>query len=173
MTYPFNPVPEKLAKRDDNAALGIGALGVRIHAGVIAQRDMHQTALVRAHGRQRDGGMLTHGTGGSVVGHRDHLVVTAALVALDVHGNGIAEPELTADQQREEGLKRLQCLAVTTDEHRQIGRGDVEDKLPLVPVILIDRRILGVEVEQKVAKNGDGEVSDGVEILVRELLPPL
>ena len=99
--------------------------------------------------------------------------MTAALIALDVHGNGIAEPELTADQQREEGLKRLQRLAVTTDEHRQIGRGDIEDKLPLVPVILIDRRILGVKVEQKVTKNGDGEVGDGVELLVGELLTRL
>ncbi len=64
---------------------------------VIAKGDVNETTLVCAHRRKIDRRVLTHGAGGGGAGHGDDLVMTAALVALDIHGHGIAETEAAAD----------------------------------------------------------------------------
>ena len=68
--------------------------------GIIATKcNVNQSALVGIHGRKRNTLMSADGTLGSRLSHGGNLVLTAALVSLDVHYNRIPKAKLAAHQQ--------------------------------------------------------------------------
>ena len=164
---------QRLHKRDDNATLRLRTFGVRIDAVVVTKSDMHQATFVSAHRRQAHRAVLANGTRGSRMSHGDNLVMSTALIAFDIDSNRITESKLAAYQQREDRLERLERTPMTTDQHGEVGSGDIEDKLPLIPLVLIDGRLTGIEEGQQVAKDRNGNIGDCVELLVGLLLASL
>lgn len=140
------------------------------NGSVIAKRDMHQTTLVGTHRRKSDGPMLTHGTGGSRVGHRSNLVITTALITLNVNHHRITESQATAHNQREHSLQRLKRTTVTPDKHREIRSSNIENQLAVIALILIDRGIFGIEMLQDIANHRQRNISDGIELIIGKFL---
>ena len=98
------------------------------------------------------------------------LVMTTALVPLDINDDRIAETEFTAHQQREHGLQRIKRATMATNKHSKIRCRHVEDELTVIALILIDRSTFSIKVRQDLTKDGDGNISDGVKLLIGEVL---
>jgi len=60
-------------------------------------------------------------------------------------------------------------LTMTTNEHRQIIAGDVQNELSLVTLVLVNGNLADVEVLQDVLKCSNGRISDVVEHLIGDL----
>ena len=68
--------------------------------GIIATKcNVNQSTLIGIHGRKRNTLMSADGTLGCRLCHGGNLVLTAALVSLDVHYNRIPKAKLAAHQQ--------------------------------------------------------------------------
>ena len=143
------------------------------NSSIIAKRDMHQTTLVGTHRRKSNRPMLTHGTGGSRVGHRSNLIIATALITLDINHHRITEPQATAHNQREHRLQRLKRTTVTPDEYSQIGSSNIEDQLAVIALILIDRGIFGIKMLQNIANHRQRNISDGIKLLIGKFLARL
>ena len=59
---------------------------------------------------------------------------------------------------------------MTTDENRQIGSGHIKNKLAIIAVVLINRRVRSVKVLKYRAEYGNGNVGNSIELGIRELL---
>ena len=55
---------------------------------------------------------------------------------------------------------------MATDKNREIRCSYIEDELAFITVVLIDGRISRIEVNENAAQHGDGNIGNGVELLV-------
>ena len=142
--------------------------------GIIATKcNMNESALIGIHGRKRNALMSTDGTLGGRLSHRGNLVLTAALVALNVHHNRIPKAKLTAYQKREHNLKGIKRTTVTADENSKVRSRYIQNQLALIALILIDRRVGGIEVRKDGTQNGNRNIGNGVELLIGQLFTSL
>ena len=160
----------RLASDYYDPPLRIDALGMSVDTVIITKRDVNQTALIGRHGRKAHGTMLLHGARSCRAGNARDLLIATALVTLNVHHNRIAEPELTAYQERDHRLERFERSTMTPDENSQIRRRHVKDELALIALIFIDGGIGGIEVTQDIADNGQRDIGDGIKLGIRQLL---
>lgn len=142
--------------------------------GIIATKcNVNQSALVGIHGRKRNTLMSADGTLGSRLSHGGNLVLSAALVSLDVHYNRIPKAKLAAHQQREHDLKSIKGTTMTANENSKIRSGNIQNQLALVTLVLINRRVGGIEVRKDGTQNGNRNIGDGVELLIGQLFTGL
>ena len=142
--------------------------------GIIATKcNVNQSTLVGIHGRKRNTLMSANGTLGSRLSHGCDLVLTAALVALNVHHNGIPKAKFTAHQKREHDLKGIKRTTVTTNENSKVRSRYVQNQLALIALILIDRRVGGIEVRKDGTQNRNRNIGNGVKLLIGQLFTSL
>ena len=142
--------------------------------GIIATKcNMDQSSLIGIHRRKRNTLMGTDGTLGGRLSHRGNLVLTTALVALNVNHNRIPKAKLAAHQQREHDLKSIKGTSVTTNENSKIRSGYVQNQLTLIALILIDGRVRRIEVRKDGTQNGNSHIGNGVELLIGQLFTSL
>lgn len=142
--------------------------------GIIATKcNMNQSALIGIHGRKRNTLMSTDGTLGGRLSHRGNLVLTTALVALNVNHNRIPKAKLAAHQQGEHNLKSIEGTSVTANENSKIRSGYVQNQLTLIALILIDGRVRRIEVRKDGTQNGNSNIGNGVELLIGQLFTSL
>lgn len=99
--------------------------------------------------------------------------MATAAIPLDIDNHRIPEPKLTADQEGNHRLQRLERSAMTADEDRQIRCRHIENQLTLVTFVLVDRRVVSIEMSKDGTHNGNGRIGNGIEIIVGELLSGL
>ena len=76
--------------------------------GIIATKcDMNQSALIGIHRRQGNNLMSANSALGGGLCHRSNLVLSTALIALDVNDDRIPKAKLAAHQQRKHNLKSI------------------------------------------------------------------
>ncbi len=142
--------------------------------GIIATKcNVNQSTLIGIHGRKRNTLMSADGTLGCRLCHGGNLVLTAALVSLDVHYNRIPKAKLAAHQQREHNLKGIKGTTMTANENSKIRSGNIQNQLALVTLVLINRRVGGIEVRKDGTQNGNRNIGDGVELLIGQLFTGL
>lgn len=142
--------------------------------GIIATKcNVNQSALVGIHGRKRNTLMSADGTLGSRLSHGGNLVLSAALVSLNIHYNRIPKAKLAAHQQREHNLKGIKGTTMTANENSKIRSGNIQNQLALVTLVLINRRVGGIEVRKDGTQNGNRNIGDGVELLIGQLFTGL
>ena len=149
--------------------VGVGTLRMRIDIIVITKGNVYDPPLVCTHGRKLNLIALPHGTRGSGVRHLGHLIMATAFISLNINGNRVSEPKLSTHEQGEHSLKRLERTTMTTDENSKIRSSHIEDKLAIVTLVLIDRRVLSIKESEDRAKNRNRDISDSVKLLVRHL----
>lgn len=154
-------------------AIRVRALGMCIDCIITTKRNVNQSALIGIHGRKRNTLMSTDSTFGSRLSHSGDLVLTAALVALNVDDNRIPKAELTAYQQREHNLKGIKRTSMATNKNSKIRSSYIQNQLTLVAFILIDRRVGGIEVRKDGTQNGNRNIGNGVELLIGQLFTSL
>ena len=138
--------------------------------GIIATKcNMNESALIGIHGRKRNALMSTDGTLGGRLSHRGNLVLTAALVALNVYHNRIPKAKLAAYQQREHNLKGIKGTTMAANENSKIRSRNIQNQLTLVALVLINRRVGGIEVRKDGTQNGNRNIGNGVELLIGQL----
>ena len=62
---------------------------------------------------------------------------------------------------------------MTTNQNCKIRRGDIQNQLTIIAVVLVNRRRLSIEVRENGAENGYSDVSNGIELLISKLLSRL
>ena len=140
---------------------------------VATKCDMNQSALIGIHGRKRNTLVSANSTLGSRLSHRGNLVLTATLVSLNVHHNRIPKAKLTAYQKREHNLKGIKRATVTTNENSKVRSRYVQNQLALIALILIDRRVGGIEVRKDGTQNRNRNIGNGVKLLISQLFTSL
>ena len=110
---------------------------------------------------------------GSGLGHRSNLVLSTALITLDVDDDRIPKAKLAAHQQGEHNLKSIKGTSMTANENSKIRSGYVQNQLALVTLILIDGRVRRIEVRKDGTQNGNSHIGNGVELLVGQLFTSL
>ena len=142
--------------------------------GIIATKcNMNQSTLIGIHGRKRNTLMSTDGTLGGRLSHRGNLVLTAALITLDVNDDRIPKAKLAAHQQREHNLKGIKGTTMTANENSKIRSSYIQNQLTLVTLILIDGRVRRIEVRKDGTQNGNSNIGNGVELLIGQLFTSL
>lgn len=58
---------------------------------------------------------------------------------------------------------------MSTNQNGQIRNGDIQNQLTFIALILINGRVSSIEEGKKVAHDGDGNVGDGVKLLISQL----
>lgn len=154
-------------------AIGVRTLRMSIDGIIATKCNVNQSALVGIHGRKRNTLMSSDGTLGSRLSHGGNLVLSAALVSLDVHYNRIPKAKLAAHQQREHNLKGIKGTTMTANENSKIRSGNIQNQLALVTLVLINRRVGGIEVRKDGTQNGNRNIGDGVELLIGQLFTGL
>ena len=154
-------------------AIGVRTLRMSIDGIIATKCNVNQSALVGIHGRKRNTLMSADGTLGSRLSHGGNLVLSAALVSLDVHYNRIPKAKLAAHQQREHNLKGIKGTTMTANENSKIRSGNIQNQLALVTLVLINRRVGGIEVRKDGTQNGNRNIGDGVELLIGQLFTGL
>lgn len=154
-------------------AIGVRALRMRVDSIVTTKGNMNQSTFVGIHGRQGNTLMSANGTLGGGLGHRSNLVLSTALITLDVNDDRIPKAKLAAHQQREHNLKSIKGTSVTTNENSKIRSGYVQNQLTLVALVLINRRVGGIEVRKDGTQNGNRNIGNGVELLIGQLFTGL
>ena len=149
--------------------LRINAFGVRLNCIISAKGNVNQTALISIHRRKRNAPMRSHCTLCSGLSHRSNLILSAALVALNVNNNRIPKAKLAAYKQREQYLESIKRATMTTNQYGKVGSGDVKNQLALITLVLIDRRIIGIEVRKNGTKNRDGNIGNGIKLVIGKL----
>ena len=154
-------------------AIGVRTLRMSIDGIIATKCNVNQSALVGIHGGKRNTLMSADGTLGSRLSHGGNLVLSAALVSLDVHYNRIPKAKLAAHQQREHNLKGIKGTTMTANENSKIRSGNIQNQLALVTLVLINRRVGGIEVRKDGTQNGNRNIGDGVELLIGQLFTGL
>lgn len=154
-------------------AIWIRALGMSIDGIIATKGNVNQSTLVGIHGRQGNTLTSADGTLGSRLSHGGNLVLTAALITLDVHDDRIPKAKLTTHQQREHNLKGIEGTSMTPNENSKIRSGYIQDQLALVTLILIDGRVRRIEVRKDRTQNGNRDIGDGVELIIGKLFTSL
>ena len=88
-------------------AIGIRALRMRVDSIVTTKGNMNQSTFIGIHRRQRNTLMSANSALGGGLGHRGNLVLSTALIALDVNDDRIPKAKLAAHQQRKHNLKSI------------------------------------------------------------------
>lgn len=99
--------------------------------------------------------------------------MATAAIPLDIDNHRIPEPKPAADQEGNHRLQRLERSAVTTDKNRQIGCRHIENQLALVAFVLIDGRVVSIEMSKNGTHDGNSCVGNGIELIVGQLLSSL
>ncbi len=154
-------------------AIGVRTLRMSIDGIIATKCNVNQSALVGIHGRKRNTLMSADGTLGSRLSHGGNLVLSAALVSLNIHYNRIPKAKLAAHQQREHNLKGIKGTTMTANENSKIRSGNIQNQLALVTLVLINRRVGGIEVRKDGTQNGNRNIGDGVELLIGQLFTGL
>lgn len=154
-------------------AIGVRALRMRVDSIVTTKGNMNQSTFVGIHRRQGNTFMSANSALGSGLGHRSNLVLTAALVSLDVHYNRIPKAKFAAHQQREHNLKGIKGATMTANENSKVGSRYIQNQLTFVALILIDRRVGGIEVRKDGTQDGNSNIGNGVELLIGQLFTSL
>ena len=158
-----------LTKCDNNTTLRVDSLRMCIDTIILTKGDVNKAALISRHRRKVDRTTLRDSSRCSTLSHRNDLVVTTALVALNINRHGITEAKLSAHKQRNKRLKGLERAAMPANKHREIGRGDIENQLALVTLILINRRVIGIKMGEDRPDDGDGDIGDRVQLIIGKL----
>lgn len=154
-------------------AIRVRTLRMSIDGIIATECDMNQSALIGIHGRKRNTLMSANSTLGSRLSHGCDLVLTAALISLNVHHNGIPKAKFTAHQKREHDLKGIKRTTVTTNENSKVRSRYVQNQLALIALILIDRRVGGIEVRKDGTQNRNRNIGNGVKLLISQLFTSL
>lgn len=154
-------------------AIGIRALRVCVDSIVATKGNMDQSTFIGIHGRQGNTLMSANSTLGGGLGHRCNLVLSTALITLNVDDDRIPKAKLAAHQQREHNLKGIKGTSVTTNENSKIRSGYVQNQLTLIALILIDGRVRRIEVRKDGTQNGNSHIGNGVELLIGQLFTSL
>ena len=154
-------------------AIGVRTLRMSIDGIIATKCNVNQSALVGIHGRKRNTLMSADGTLGSRLSHGGNFVLSAALVSLNIHYNRIPKAKLAAHQQREHNLKGIKGTTMTANENSKIRSGNIQNQLALVTLVLINRRVGGIEVRKDGTQNGNRNIGDGVELLIGQLFTGL
>ena len=154
-------------------AIRVRTLRMSIDCIVATKCNVNQSALIGIHGRKRNTLMSADGTLGSRLSHGGDLILTATLVSLDVHYNRIPKAKLAAHQQREHNLKSIKSATMTANENSKVGSRYIQNQLTLVALILIDRRVGGIEVRKDGTQDGNRNIGNGVELLIGQLFTSL
>ncbi len=154
-------------------AIGIRALRMRVDSIVATKGNMNQSTFISIHGRQGNTLMSANSALGSGLGHRSNLILSTALITLDVDDDRIPKAELAAHQQREHNLKGIKGTTMTANENSKIRSGYVQNQLALVTLILIDGRVRRIEVQKDGTQNGNSYIGNGVELLIGQLFTSL
>lgn len=153
--------------------IGIRALRMRVDSIVATKGNMNQPTFIGIHGRQGNTLMSANSALGSGLGHRSNLVLSTALITLNVDDDRIPKAKLAAHQQGEHNLKSIKGTSMTANENSKIRSGYVQNQLALVTLILIDRRVRRIEVRKDGTQNGNSHIGNGVELLVGQLFTSL
>ena len=140
---------------------------------VATKCNMNESALIGIHGRKRNTLVSANSTLGSRLSHRGNLVLTATLISLNVHHNRIPKAKLTAHQKREHNLKSIKRTTVTTNENSKVRSRYIQNQLALIALILIDRRVGGIEVRKDGTQNRNRNIGNGVKLLISQLFTSL
>ena len=154
-------------------AVRVRTLRMSIDGIITTKCNVNQSALVGIHGRQGNTLMSANGALGSGLRHGSNLILSAALITLDVHDDRIPKAKLAAHQQREHNLKGIEGTSMTPNENCKIRSGYIQDQLALVTLILIDGRVRRIEVRKDGTQNGNSNIGDGVELLIGKLFTSL
>ncbi len=154
-------------------AIGIRPLGMRINGIVATKGNVNQTTLISIHGRQGNTLMSADGALGSGLGHGSDLVLSAALITLNVNDDRIPKAKLAAHQQREHNLKGIEGTSMATNENSKIRSSYIQNQLALIAFIFIDRRVGGIEVRKDGTQNRNRNIGNGVEFLISQLFTSL
>ena len=154
-------------------AIGVRALRMRVDSIVTTKGNMNQSTFVGIHGRQGNTFMSANSALGSGLGHRSNLVLSTALITFDVDDDRIPKAKLAAHQQREHNLKGIKGTTMTANENSKIRSGNIQNQLALVTLVLINRRVGGIEVRKDGTQNGNRNIGDGVELLIGQLFTGL
>lgn len=79
-------------------AIRIRALRMRVDSIVTTKSNMNQSTLISIHGRQGNTLMSANSALGSGLCHRSNLILSTALITLDVNDNRIPKAKLAAHQ---------------------------------------------------------------------------
>ena len=154
-------------------AIGIRALRMCVNGIVTTKGNMNQSTLIGIHRRQGNTLMSANSALGSGLCHRSNLVLSTALITLNVDDDRIPKAKLAAHQQREHNLKSIEGTSMTTNEYSKIRRGYVQNQLTLIALILIDGRVRRIEVRKDGTQNGNSNIGNGVELLIGQLFTSL
>ncbi len=154
-------------------AIRVRTLRMGIDSIIATKCNMNQSALIGIHGRKRNTLMSADGTLCGRLSHRGNLVLTTALVALNVHHNRIPKAKLAAYQKREHNLKGIKRTTVTTNENSKVRSRYIQNQLALIALILINRRVGGIEVRKDGTQNRNRNIGNGVKLLVGQLFTSL
>ena len=154
-------------------AIGIRALRMRINSIVTTKGNMNQSTFIGIHGRQGNTLMSANSALGSGLGHRSNLVLSTALITLDVDDDRIPKAKLATHQQGKHNLKSIEGTSMATNENSKIRSGYVQNQLALVTLILIDGRVRRTEVRKDGTQNGNSHIGNGVELLIGQLFTSL
>lgn len=154
-------------------AIGIRALRMCVDSIVTTKGNMNQSTFIGIHGRQGNTLMSANSALGSGLRHRSNLVLSTALITLDVDDDWIPKAKLAAHQQGEHNLKSIKGTSMTANENSKIRSGYVQNQLALVTLILINGRVRRIEVRKDGTQNGNSHIGNGVELLVGQLFTSL
>lgn len=154
-------------------AIGVRALRMRVDSIVTTKGNMNQSTFVGIHRRQGNTFMSANSALGSGLGHRSNLVLSTALITFDVDDDRIPKAKFAAHQQREHNLKGIKGATMTANENSKVGSRYIQNQLTLVALILIDRRVGGIEVRKDGTQDGNRNIGNGVELLIGQLFTSL
>ena len=142
----------------------INTLRMSFNSIVITKSDVDKSTLVRRHGGERNRTTLINCTRRCRLSDAYNLIATTALITFNIHSHRVTKTELSAYEQGKQRLKRFKRTAMATDKYSQIGCSDIEYELALVALILINGGISSVEETKDRAKDGDGDISNGIKL---------
>lgn len=154
-------------------AIRVRTLRMSIDSIIATKCNVNQSTFVGIHGRQGNTFMSANSALGSGLGHRSNLVLSTALITFDVDDDRIPKAKLATHQQGEHNLKSIEGTSMTANENSKIRSSYVQDQLALVTLILIDRRVGGIEVRKDGTQDGNRNIGNGVELLIGQLFTSL
>src|SRR5206468_2730303 len=101
---------------DDHAAIRIDADRLRLHAGGVLHREMHDPPLVGQHRLERHGLPAGFYAGSDAAGDLPKLLLTTPAIPLDVERNVHRAADPPRGDRRGDLLQRDQVLATAADE---------------------------------------------------------
>ena len=151
----------------------VRALRMSVDRVIATKGNVNQSALIGIHRRKRDALVSAHGSLGRGLSHRRNLVLSTALVTLNVHHNRIPKAKLTTHQQREHNLEGIKSTTMTADKDGKVRSRYIQNQLAFVALILIDRRVRSIEVRKDGTQNGNRNIGNGVELIIGQLFTGL